>query len=101
MVPADEDGSECTRTVGHLIGIRAITNDIAQGVNLVVFGSGVQASLQRFKVGMDVRQNQYAQGAFQVLNEINGQMSVSIFMATSILGRYSRPMSRRNFQQRN
>ena len=51
--------------VSHLIGVCAIANDIAQVINLVVFGSGVQASLQRFKVGMDVRKNQYAQGALQ------------------------------------
>ena len=63
MVAADENRSQLTRARGHLIRICAVANDIAQVINLVVFGSGVQASLQRLKVGMDVRQNQYAQGA--------------------------------------
>src|ERR1041385_4775456 len=61
MVPTDKNGSQLARARCDLVRICAITNDIAQVVNLVVFGSGVQASLKRFKVGMNVRENQYAQ----------------------------------------
>src|SRR6185312_176211 len=65
MVAAYENRSQLARTRGHLIRICAVADDIAQVIDLVVFGSGVQASLQRFKVGMDVRQNQYAQSALK------------------------------------
>src|SRR6478609_10414675 len=67
MVSADEDGALFARARSHLIGIGAIADDIAQVINLVVFGSRIQASLQRFKVGMDVRKNQYAQSALKSL----------------------------------
>src|SRR6476469_7369853 len=65
MVSADEDGAQFARARSHFIGIGAIADDIAQVINLVVFGSRIQASLQRFNVGMDVRKNQYAQSSLQ------------------------------------
>jgi len=68
----DKDGSKRTRTVGHLIGIRAIANDIAQVVNLVVFGSGVQASSSASRLAWMSDRISTAQGALQSLNEING-----------------------------
>src|SRR6478752_5520901 len=73
MVSADEDGAQFARARSHLIGIGAIADDIAQVINLVVFGSRIQASLQRLKVGVDVRKNQYAQSSLQSSMRLNRQ----------------------------
>jgi hypothetical protein len=63
VIAPHKGGSDSTGAIGHLVGTRAIPDDIAQ-VDYEIEGRSVgQARIKSFKIGVDIAQQKYAHGA--------------------------------------
>jgi hypothetical protein len=64
MIPANKDRTQRARSLCNFIGIRTVADDVAQVEDAVVFRRGLQAGVERFKVSVNVRQDEDAQAEF-------------------------------------
>src|SRR5580698_2297783 len=63
VIAADKSFPQFARTFGHLVGARAIADDVAEVHNHVERWSRGQAGVEGLEVGVNVAKNQYAHGS--------------------------------------
>src|SRR6266404_5308757 len=80
MIAANKHRSQLAGALRYLIGICAITDDIAQVINLVITGRGIQTRFQRLQVRVYVRENKVAQRS-------RGPLRIQATMSLPILTR--------------
>ena len=60
VIAADEERAQLTGAGNHLIGIGAVTDDVAQIPDYVVCGKSIDARLERINIRMNVTDNEDA-----------------------------------------
>ena len=61
VIAADENFPQATGAIDDFIGRRSVTHNVTEVYDVIEGGGGREASLQGFKVGVNVAKQQYAQ----------------------------------------